>query len=55
MTARSLRTACQRCGILRERKIILCRDCRSVLTKAELAVWLGTESDVELYHEKEAA
>jgi RNase P subunit RPR2 len=49
------RTACARCGISRERKSGMCRDCRSVLTPAEWAIWNDQPLPVESYHEKEQA
>lgn len=48
-------TACSRCGILRERKITLCQDCRSVLTPAEKVLWVKKKLPVESYHEKKEA
>lgn len=55
MVASAKRTACARCGIIRERKHGLCRDCRSVLSDAEWAIWNDVPLPVESYHEKEEA
>jgi len=49
--------SCIRCGIQKgdEKGRPLCRDCYSVLTKREVAIWKDAAPAVESYHEKEVA
>lgn len=58
MVARDKGRVCMRCGIPRKEQSkgrLLCRDCKSVLSEAEWAIWNDLEPPVELYHEKEVA
>jgi uncharacterized Zn finger protein (UPF0148 family) len=49
--------ACVRCGLIGERHkgVVVCQDCKYVMSKEEWDIWNDRVPDVELSHGKEAA